>query len=102
MQMKVRKNEYKSHISLIPTHRKEVLLQTWAAVFACKQGRISTASTGAELSTQCQLFCKQDKPISKEWAQRPQLTPPLPSDSSIQGFLTCSCRGFDPPWTSMA
>lgn len=52
--MKVRKNEYKSHISPIPTHRKEVLLQTWAADFACKQGRISAASTGAELSTQCQ------------------------------------------------
>lgn len=31
-----------------------------------------------------------------------QLTPLLPSDWSIQGFLTCSCRGFDPPWTSMA
>lgn len=31
-----------------------------------------------------------------------QLTPPLPSDCSIQRFLTCRCRGFDPPWTSMA
>lgn len=55
------------------------------------------------------LFCKQDKPISKEW-KSPKATrcyscsadPTAPSDWSIQGFLTCSCRGFDPPWTSMA
>lgn len=55
------------------------------------------------------LFCKQDKPICKEWAS-PKATrcyscpadSTAPSDWSIQGFLTCSCRGFDPPWTSMA
>lgn len=54
------------------------------------------------------LASKTSPPLRNGHPQRPldataaQLTPLPPSDWSIQGFLTCSCRGFDPPWTSMA
>lgn len=98
MQMKVRKNEYKSHISLFPMHRKKILLQTWATVLACKQGRISTAQTELSCALNPSLSCKQDQPNSKEWAspKAAQLPPLLPVTEVSKDFSPAAAEVLIP------